>query len=200
MLCLDFVNSRQRRRSGGSTDRLDSYARLVNWARDAGALAEPEARRLLREAVRRPAAAAAVLDRGVTLREAIYRVVSAIADRRLARTSDLNVLNAEIAAAGGAMRLAPRGERFQWAWNATGAPLERPLWSVARSAGDVLASGLLSAVRQCPASDCGRLFLDRSRNRTRRWCDMRGCGNRAKARRYYARRRSRRARSAGGKS
>src|SRR5919201_3178908 len=177
MLCLDFVNSRQRRRSGNSADRLDSYARLVNWARDAGALAEPEARRLLREAVRRPAAAAAVLDRGVTLREAIYRVVSAIADRRLARTSDLNVLNAEIAAAGGAMRLAPRGERFQWAWNATGAPLERPLWSVARSAGDVLASGLLSAVRQCPASDCGRLFLDRSRNRTRRWCDMRGCGN-----------------------
>jgi predicted RNA-binding Zn ribbon-like protein len=197
VLCLDFVNSGQRR---GGADRLHGYADLVGWARAAGALDEAEARLLLREAARRPIAADAAFRRAVALREAIYRVLSASADRRLARNSDLAVLNGVIAQAGAAVHLAARHERLQWAWIRDRPALEQPLWLVARSAADVLTSGMLAAVRQCPAPDCGRLFLDRSRNRTRRWCDMRLCGNRAKARQHYARSRSRRARSAGGKS
>jgi predicted RNA-binding Zn ribbon-like protein len=61
------------------------------------------------------------------------------------------------------------------------------LWPVARSAADLLTSQEQSRVRECAASDCGWLFLDLSRNRSRRWCDMETCGNRTKARRHYAR-------------
>ena len=43
-------------------------------------------------------------------------------------------------------------------------------------------------VRECGASDCAWLFLDTSKNHHRRWCDMTRCGNRAKVRRFYARR------------
>ena len=66
--------------------------------------------------------------------------------------------------------------------------LERVVWPVARSAADLLTSDLLSRVRRCEDDrGCGYLFIDTSRNRSRRWCSMESCGNRAKARRHYAR-------------
>src|SRR5207302_22567 len=65
--------------------------------------------------------------------------------------------------------------------------LDRMLWPVIRSAADLLVSGEAQRVRRCASETCDWLFLDTSRNHSRRWCDMSGCGNRAKARRHYAR-------------
>jgi len=42
----------------------------------------------------------------------------------------------------------------------------------------------LNQVRQCRGDNCGWLFVDGSKNHSRRWCDMRDCGNRAKVRRH----------------
>jgi len=61
------------------------------------------------------------------------------------------------------------------------------LWPVAHDAAELLASDQLPRLRECAADDCCWLFLDESKNRSRVWCDMRVCGNRAKARRHYAR-------------
>jgi predicted RNA-binding Zn ribbon-like protein len=60
---------------------------------------------------------------------------------------------------------------------------------IARSAAELLTSETLSRVRECGGATCTWLFLDASRNRSRRWCSMESCGNRAKARRHYRRRR-----------
>jgi predicted RNA-binding Zn ribbon-like protein len=82
------------------------------------------------------------------------------------------------------------GERWRWRWagDAESEPaLDRVLWPVARSAAELLTSDDLAAVRECAAPDCRWLFLDRSRNRSRRWCAMATCGNRSKARRHYRR-------------
>ena len=79
---------------------------------------------------------------------------------------------------------------YTWVWDEGGRALDSMLWPVARSAADLLTSGELQAVRQCAGRACGWLFLDTSRNRTRRWCDMSVCGNRAKARRHHERLRS----------
>lgn len=48
----------------------------------------------------------------------------------------------------------------------------------------------LDRLRQCGDDDCGWLFLDRSKNGSRRWCSSADCGNRARARRHYQRRHS----------
>jgi predicted RNA-binding Zn ribbon-like protein len=64
------------------------------------------------------------------------------------------------------------------------------LWPVVRSAADLLTSERVVRVRECAAEDCAWLFVDTSRGPRRKWCDMSTCGNRAKARRYYARHRS----------
>ena len=65
------------------------------------------------------------------------------------------------------------------------------LWPVVQSAVDLMTSPELDRVGQC-ADDrgCGWLFVDTTKNRSRRWCDMRDCGNRAKARRHYAKKKS----------
>jgi predicted RNA-binding Zn ribbon-like protein len=60
------------------------------------------------------------------------------------------------------------------------------LWPIAQSAADLMTSDKRNSVRQCGADDCAWLFLDESRNHSRRWCDMKTCGNRQKARRHYA--------------
>lgn len=189
MLCLNFANTLHR--GLAPRDHMSRYTELVDWARRSGALTDSEARRLLRAARRQRVAAAAVLRRGLALREAIYRVLAAAADRRPARLADLAVVNAAVTGAAALARIVARGEGFAWEWMGDRDALDRPLWSVARSAAEVLTSGALAAVRECASPVCTRLFIDTSRNRTRRWCDMAVCGNRTKVRRYYYARRRR---------
>ena len=76
---------------------------------------------------------------------------------------------------------------FAWAWSDEQAALDPMLWRIARSAADLLTSGELGRVRECADEVCGWVFLDMSKNQSRRWCDMKECGNQAKSRRHYER-------------
>jgi predicted RNA-binding Zn ribbon-like protein len=67
-------------------------------------------------------------------------------------------------------------------------PWRRALFDIALNAGDLLVGGDYRRIRRCEDAQCGWLFLDRSRGVRRRWCSMADCGNRAKARRHYAKR------------
>ena len=185
-LCLDFVNTVDWRKSDRPEDSLAGYADLVKWARRAGALSEGDARRLLREAASRPGEAAAAFSRGTDLREAVYRILSAAASGRREDAADLGILNDRLSEALSRLRVVPQAGTFAWGWDDGGA-LGRVLWPVARSAAELLVSDELSRVRECAGEGCGWLFVDASRNRLRRWCDMKSCGNRAKARRHYQR-------------
>jgi len=204
VICLEFANTVDRRPTPAPVDRLTGYADLAGWAAGVGLLSPREARALADRARRQPAATAEVMRQAMRAREAIYRVISAVASRRPPRSADLDVINAAVSAAQTWSRIAPRGGGFSRQWVGNRWALDRMLWPIAQSVEDLLTSTELIAVRECAAPDCGRLFIDTSRNRTRRWCDMRACGNRAKVRRFYARRRVRRAnparrRSGGGR-
>ena len=65
--------------------------------------------------------------------------------------------------------------------------MEWVLWPIVQSAADLLTTESLDRVRLCKAEDCGCLFVDASKNRSRRWCAMSDCGNRAKVRRHRQR-------------
>ncbi len=188
-LCLDFANTADWHAGPQPEERLTSYEALVAWSERAGILSGDEAERLLGEAERRPQEAEAVLRRAVSLREAIYRLFAALAHGRPVDEADLAELNAALAAALPGLRVVQEGGNFAWAWAAASGDLERMLWPVVRSAADLLTSADLARVRQCAGDPCGWLFIDSSRNHSRRWCDMADCGNRAKARRHYQRRR-----------
>ena len=189
-LCLGFANTLEDRLTGHPHETLNSYGDLLAWGSRQGILMGREAERLARQASRRPARAASTLERAVALREAIYRIFSAVAGGHSAPPADLAILNAVLAAALASLRIVTMGDGFAWVWPRGEEMLDRVVWPVALSAADLLTSSERRAVRECAAANCGWLFLDTTRNRSRRWCDMKVCGNRAKARRHYERKRA----------
>ena len=186
-LCLDFVNTVGGRKSDAPNDHLGDYADLVAWSESAGTLTDTAANRLRQAAVQAPAQAAAVFRRAGELREALYRIfVRMIGDAR-PTDEDLARLNVELGPALAHLRLAQSQEGYAWVWETESRDLDQVIWPVARSAAELLTSDELDRVRECANETCGWLFIDRSRNRSRRWCDMSECGNVAKVRRYRQR-------------
>ncbi len=192
-LALDFANTVNGNRPTKPVERLNGYADLLSFARQAGIVDEAEARRLRREAERRPRDAEAALREAVALREAIYRVFEAIAESREPTADDVALLNASLSRALARRRVVRRDGGFALAFEEDPRALDAVLWPVAASAADVLAHGDLGRVRICGAhacGDCSWLFYDDTKSGTRRWCTMKDCGNRAKARRHYERQRA----------
>ena len=189
-LCLDFANTVRARPSSDRLDLVDTYDDLLVWARHATILTPGEAA-VLADAARQGARAAAdALSQARALRESMYAVFSARAAGLPASPADLQTLNRAIGRAMAHGGLTAAGSRFEWGWPDTAPGLDRVSWWVARSAAELLTSPDLTFVRECASYDCGWLFMDTTKNRSRRWCDMRICGNRAKSRRHYERRRA----------
>ena len=189
-LCLDFANTVEPRHGYYRYDYLAGYPDLVRWAGHAGALSEEEVRRLLRVAEFRPAEAADAFEWALALRETIYQSFRAVAYGGRPVEADLNALTAAHLETLAHYRIAPTAEGFGWKL-AKDDGLGRPLWRVSLSATGLLTNGELDRVKVCPAEEggCAWLFYDESKNKSRRWCSMEGCGSRAKMRRMYARRR-----------
>ena len=188
-LCLDFANTKSMRTSDRPYDWLESYTDLAAWSQLVGLLSEDEMRLLQEAAEARPAEAEGVFLRAVELREAVYHLYSAYAHRRVPEAADLECLNAELSAALCRLKIRAAGGRYALDWDHTLDALDWMLWPVARSAAELLTSAEARRVGECQGEGCGALFVDMSKNHSRRWCDMRDCGNRAKARQHYARRR-----------
>jgi predicted RNA-binding Zn ribbon-like protein len=175
-LCLDFVNTVGGRVAGQVLrDKLTSDDDLVEWGKLAG----------LPEHTRR--ANMTVLPRARAAREALYGILKSILDGGTPAAADLDLLNHELDVARKHQRIGHEGGQFVWTWTV---PMpERVLGAVVQDAAKLLTSENLSRLRECPGHNCGWLFLDTSRNRSRQWCDMRDCGNLAKVRRFRNRNR-----------
>jgi len=183
-LCLDFVNTLGDRLQEPE-EHLRTYEDLLEFARQAGSMPEPEVVELATEAAAAPEHAERATAQAVRTREVLFRIFRAIAARQRPRDSDLDALNSVLVEGLAKARLVREGDHYRWSWAGDCSCLERPLWQIAHSAADLLASGRLDRVRICDSDSCEWVFLDESRNRSRRWCDMSTCGNRAKARRHY---------------
>jgi predicted RNA-binding Zn ribbon-like protein len=190
-LCLDFVNTVGGMRGVRPNEHLLGYADLVEFARQSGAIPEDRGRRLLAEARRRPLDAAAILARAVALREELYRVFLARARGERPAAADLAAIGAAMGEALAHRTLEPAGSCCALGWDPDPRALDAPLWPIVLSASELLVSDdALSRVRVCgmyEEEECSWLFMDETRARTKRWCSMQSCGNRAKARRHYAR-------------
>ena len=181
---LDFHNTVSWGRDALSQERFRTAGDVRAWARGAGldsaGRSGPEGRRVIADAR--------------VLRDALHRLLLPLAGGRRPGPRD-------VAAFGGFLRRAGRGVRlerapggFRWSFTAAG-DLDPTLAGVVWSAARLLTSPDLSRLRACANPDCGWVFLDRSRRGNRRWCEMRACGNRAKARQYYRRHRAAKVRS-----
>ncbi|HEY5031185.1 MAG TPA: ABATE domain-containing protein [Actinomycetes bacterium] len=186
-LCLDFLNSVDPRHAAGRHEFFTSYADLLAWGRSVEVLPPGALRTLTHRAAADPTAAAAAHRYALAFRESLYQVVAASLEGRQVFPDDLARVNRVLRRATGRHQLlpgTPGGVRDGWVLTGD---LDELLWPVAVDAWDVLTGPSLERVHECPGDDgaCGWLFLDTSRSGTRRWCDMRTCGNRAKVRAHY---------------
>lgn len=189
-LCLDFTNTvgdRPRQQQ----EHLRSYRNVLSWGRQAGLIDRRRERRLARIAKQESRQTVEVFKKAIDLRECIYRIFSALAVGGEPTSEDLEQLNSTLAAALGHLSVQKDDTGCCWHWAGPEDALDQMLWPVVRSAADLLTSDEAFLVRECASERCSWLFVDRSRTHRRRWCDMKTCGNRAKARRHYQRRKLR---------
>ena len=184
-LCLDFVNTVH---CYGCIDRgeyLNTYRDLIAWSRHVGTITDDEAKTLSRRAAGHPAEAKSAHKHAIELREAIYRIFTISLEGQPPAQEDLVVFNDYLGETMRRSQIVKTQDGFYWDMTGNKAKLDWILNPVIRSAADLLVSEEIRRVKKCSDPICGWLFLDISRNRSRRWCDMRDCGNRAKASRFY---------------
>jgi predicted RNA-binding Zn ribbon-like protein len=189
IVCLDLVNTLDDRYSGEPKELLQGYEDVVRFAEDSGLLDGAEADRLTRLSLHSAKEAKKVRERAIQLRETIYGVFWALVQKKPVPAAELAKLNRWVQEAGRHRSVVGLGRDgpFQWTFDLAGSDLSAPLWPMAQSAAELLASERAQYVRACASKTCEWLFLDESKNHGRRWCDMTKCGNRAKVRAFYDR-------------
>lgn len=198
-LCLDFVNTVEWWGKEGPFEYLKTTHDLIAWGRHADILNDKEAKILSQKADEYRSEADRVLNRGIKLRENIYHLFSAIAAGNKPAAKTLIIFNKHLAGTMRSVRILEGQKGFHWDATGDKNKLDWFLNPIIYSAADLLVSDELKKVKSCFNPFCGWLFLDSSRNRSRRWCDMKDCGNRAKANRFYNKKQKNKGQSGGHK-
>jgi predicted RNA-binding Zn ribbon-like protein len=184
-LALDFVNTVSYRPTL-AIERLPDYSRLVSFAmQSAVRLQSGAAQNLLKHSELVPGVGKSALQKAIQLREALFAIFSSAVERQMVSDKAMGLLNAAVKESIEHGNLYADGRRFVWLWSGMGDKFDSMLWPIARAAANLLMSKDLEHLRMCAAPDCAWLFLDNTKNQRRRWCDMKTCGNRVKARRHY---------------
>jgi predicted RNA-binding Zn ribbon-like protein len=189
-VAIDLANT-VTARNAEPVDWLADYGALVSWAQLTGAFAKADLSALTELARKDPVGASAALARVKLLREALCRVLYAVAGGEEAKRSDLAQIDKARIAAAAAGRLIMKDGRTETMWSAKESGLDLIEHIVVSQALELLRVDTLARLRICGGDHCGWLFLDLSKNSSRRWCDMATCGNVAKARRFQKRHRRR---------
>jgi predicted RNA-binding Zn ribbon-like protein len=189
-LCLDFANTLEWHASGHPVEHMEDYFAMLTWGEGAGIIKPEKAARLRHLATANKGEAAQAYGLAITLREVIYRIFSHHYHQEEIELDELQVLNAILSRSLPYLQVVSSTAGFDWEWAGASDDFSQIIWPVARSAAELLTSDQLNRVRVCEDDrGCGYLFIDSTRNHSRRWCSMESCGNRAKARRHYARQR-----------
>jgi predicted RNA-binding Zn ribbon-like protein len=186
---LDLVNTLDWRfRKKGPAELLATYDDLLRFTEQSKVLTFKQTRRLRRSA--NASTGARALQCCQQLREALAEIFYARLDGRSPSASLLKTLERYSKASRLQQHLRWKDSHLEWEWSATESDAKLPLWAVSMSALDLMTSEVVDRVRACGNPECRWLFLDTSKNHTRRWCEMKLCGNRMKARRFKAQRRA----------
>ena len=183
---IDLVNTIDWTSHGLRDERLESYERLTRWAEEAGVMSPRLAATLRRRAEGNRREGEAAYRSALRAREVLSRLFREIAEGG-GSAEALNDFNRLLAPALRHLRVTPsspgEGLQLQLGWADREQKLESLLWPVLWSAASLITSDEASRIRVCGGEDCGWMYVDRSRNGLRRWCQMEVCGTREKTRR-----------------
>lgn len=185
-LALDFVNTLDDRPSDQPKELLKNFYELAHFGEDTGILTGAQVDYFYVNVHLEPDEAGDAVRRAIHLREAMYAVFSALMKKQTVPQTALDTLNTYIRDATQHSRLVQKDGRCELRYNEMTSRYSALLWPIARAAADLLTSSDMALLRACSSPTCQWLFLDTSKNHHRRWCSMKVCGNRAKVRKFYA--------------
>lgn len=186
-LSLDFTNTLEDRLEAKPTEMLNTYSDLLAWSFQVQIMTERDVQLLQEKAERSPGEAEQTLQRAREMREALFRIFLEVANGTTVAQDDMDIFNAYLSGALARACLVVDGDAFAWDWKREGVVFEQMFWPILRSAAHILTTEERENIRVCASDDCNWLFYDTSKNHTRRWCNMKTCGNRAKAKGHYER-------------
>ena len=186
-LAVDFANTSSGRGWPTHQEHLLSARDVVDWAEHVKLLSRADANWLRGVLKSDPALADLLLRRALDTRENIHAICVEIAAGRAVPPPRLDSLARAHAANLAHARLVDEGGRHVWSWEPRQWPIEALLGPIVLSALTTLTQGELARLRRCQNEKCGWVFFDTTKNRSRRWCEMEICGNRAKQKRFAAR-------------
>ena len=187
VLCLDFVNTINSRLEP-EHDYLVQYSDMAEWAKKVEILPPAQSGKLQKRAEQHRTEAEGVIRKAQTFRELLYRLFSNTTKGSEPNKKDMETFIAFYAESISHGQFVKKDHAYATTWRVD-EEFDSVLWPVIYSAGELLLSNELVHVKECPG--CGWLFLDTSRNQSRRWCSMNTCGARDKMRRYHKKRRAR---------
>ena len=186
-VALDLINTLDNRfLETGPDELLTSYEGLLRFATQSELLTERQAKKLKR-------ADASQAERELTLkqvkelREALAEVAYAQFEGKETPAASLALLEEHFKQAASHRFLTSEQHQLAWSWRGLSREIAAPWWLLAQAAADLFLSDRTAQLRICASDTCRWIFLDTSKNHTRRWCDMKVCGNRMKSRRFHAR-------------
>ena len=194
-LALDFANTRGWHESEDKEELFRTYRDVIKWCEQSGVVDRKEAAHLVKSGQNRVSVTRELLHGAISLRKSLYRIFSAVATKIPPRDTDLDTLNEHLSKVMAETRLVYESPRFILHQDRRDEAFHFLLDPVVRSAANLLLSDEVERIKKCADQSCGWLFIDGSKNRSRKWCDMKDCGNRAKARRHYRRVRAEKNRS-----
>jgi predicted RNA-binding Zn ribbon-like protein len=181
---LELVNTLDMRFTANPVELLPSYAELLRLLAELNLLTAQQAQSLARNV--REKDAQAVLSRTKELREALSALIYGRIDGHPLVSANVRILERHFHEAAAHRALETSGPEWQWTWSGAEHEAEYPLWRLAHEAEDAVLAHPAEQIKECGDPTCRWLFLDTSKNHTRRWCNMKTCGNRMKARRFQA--------------
>ena len=184
-LCLDFINTLDWRGTENPQEFLNTFQDLIIWSRHVGITTLKEAKNLSLMAAGSKIEAKMILNRAIKLRETIYPLFYAVIESKDPAEEDLTAFNQNLSRSMKDSKIIKSKDGYVWDPAGNKTKLDWILNPIICSAADLFVSDELKKVKVCSDPACGWLFLDVSRNQSRRWCDMQDCGNRAKASRFF---------------
>jgi predicted RNA-binding Zn ribbon-like protein len=186
-VALDFANTLDFRFDPSRTvDLLPSYDRFVDFALQSGLITPANAARLSKQSG--DSSRRAALKSAIELREALELLFRSVVSGKAPGKSSLEVLNRFLARSKEHESLVWRNSEFVREYGNLSERPDGPIWPLLDAAIELLTSPARGRIRECKDPSCRWLFLDHSKNLSRRWCDMQICGNRTKVRKFRERR------------
>jgi predicted RNA-binding Zn ribbon-like protein len=186
-VCFDFVNTVDQRLAPPVREYLPGYDDVLVLMERLEMLPAETLATLGAYAAGHPGKAEQARLDMIGVRENLYALFAAIGAGKPVEPAVLTAFNDDLGMVYSHLRFGNGAGTLQLSWEMAPDDLYLPLRLALRSAYEILTNYPPSRIKACPS--CSWLFLDASKNNTRRWCDMQSCGSNDKAKRYYHRKR-----------